>query len=60
VEEEAHKLHYYLRGICPRIDILFLQKYKLRGNITRKGGELLWNEVSWWMAKAKEGYTFNF
>jgi hypothetical protein len=36
VEEEANKLHYYLRGICPRIDILFLQKHKLKGNITKK------------------------
>jgi hypothetical protein len=60
VEEEAHKLHYYLRGICPRIDILFLQKHELRANIRKKVGELLWNEVSWWMAKAKEGYASNF
>jgi hypothetical protein len=60
VEEEAHKLHYCLRGICPRIDISFLQKHKLKGNITKKVGDLLWNEVSWWMVKANEAYTSNF
>jgi hypothetical protein len=43
-EEELRKLRQYILGIFPKVDVMFLQVHKLRGQKTQLGGAF-WKET---------------
>ena len=53
------KLHGYIRNQKPKLDLLFLQKTKLRNEATVQLGQTLWRGGRCWSLEATIGYTPN-